>query len=267
MKLFFIALLCGLFGATARAADGPITQIKVQHSSCGYGCNTDELTLNADGSAEFAGDKGVLRRGYYHGRVAPQIYQQLTDFLNESDFFDLRAEVGENRSLHFSDTIVSVQRGHLYATVVFHRGYQGKLLPQLEAICAAASAQINWQKDELASKSGVRGNITRDATTVETRLFVPHPSSVPMPYAIINVSSRDDPTFYGSTLTDASGHFQFYAPPSRYNIGAYDFNVSRPFQIGTPRWEGESLPVEVKAEQFAATAIQMRDANANAKSQ
>ncbi len=259
--------------ATARAADEPITQIKLQHSQCGYGCSTDELTLNADGSAEFAGERhdiarqNLMRRGFYRGQLASEKFEDLSEFLNASDFFDLRVEVGENRSLHFSDTIVSVQRNHLYATVVFHRGYGGKLLPQLEALCADASAQIAWQKDEAASQSGVSGNVTRDATPAEAKFFTANPNSMPMRYALVSISSRDDPTISYSTLTDDNGRFRFFAPPGRYSVGAYDYNLSRPYEIGAPKWDGDSLKVEIKADEFADATIQMHDASSNRNSQ
>ena len=75
------------------------------------------------------------------------------------------------------------------------------------------------------------------------------------------MTSRDEAAISYSTRTDAVGRFRFFAPPGRYSVSAYDYNVSRPFQIGAPDWGGESLTVEIVADQFADAAMKMRDLN------
>ena len=288
MKIFLLALLCCLSPATARAADepitqdeagpdnhvlrglsaadAPITQIKVLHSGCGgHGCTINELTLNADGNAEFAGINRDLQlsEGFYRGQVAPEHYRAIADFLSDNGFFDLRVEVGKSRSVHFGDTIVSVRRGFSNAAVVFHDGYQGKFLDRLAALYNDASAQISWKPDETASKSGVRGRSTRDATRAEINFFkgLPDSNQMPMGLSIVNLTSRDDPARSYSTRADARGNFQFFAPPGRYWLIAHDFNSSRPYQFDAPKWESEPVEIKIEADKFTSTNLKMSDAN------
>ena len=170
MKLLFVALLCCLSAATARAADGPITQIRLQHTRCYGPCPIDELTLNANGSAEWSGHKNSARLGLYNGRIAPGAFAELVKFLEDQNFFELRPEIG-NGNIDASDTIVSVTRDKLSSCVVFRAETRAKLPSEFEKAFARASAQIAWQKDEIASKSGARGTLTRDLTPDETKIY------------------------------------------------------------------------------------------------
>ena len=86
-----------------------------------------------------------------------------------------------------------------------------------------------------------------------------------MSFAIVYLTSLADLTIVYSTRTDADGQFQFFVPPGRYSLSASDFNLSRPFQLGAPIWDGASATIEIKAGQFATAELQMRDVNPKTK--
>ena len=266
MKIFFLALLCCLSLATARAGDGPITQITVQHTECYGPCPIDSLTLNADGSAEFGGRKNAVRQGLYRGQIAPAAFAELANFLEEQNFFEMRPEIGDG-NIDASDTIISATRGKLPDCVVFRTGTRDKMRVKFGAAFARASAQIDWKRDASASQSGVSGSLMRDTTPAEAKFAVGTPSAtrMPMRFTSVYLTSLADLKISYSTRTNAYGQFEIFAPPGRYSLSALDFNLARPFEIGAPRWNGESVNVEIKADEFASAELQMRDANRDAK--
>ena len=259
MKFLFVALLCCLSLAPMRAANGKITRIQLQHTECYGACPVDELTLDADGVAAYAGHKNALRQGLYRGQIAPEKFAELARFLESQNFFELRPEIGDG-NIDASDTIVSVTRDKLTTGIVLRAGTPAQLRNSWEKAFAKASDQIGWKRNESASKSGVRGWLMRDLTLAETQTYADQPNTQQLParFIIVNLTSLSDAKIVDSTRTDANGQFQFFAPPGRYSVNANDFNLARPRELGAPIWRCESLTVEVKIGRFADADLKMR---------
>ena len=206
LNFFWLILLAFLSHTTSgRAAEdtsvldrirarNKVTQIKLQHTKCYGWCPVDELTLNADGSAQFAGDKNSAREGFYRGKIAPEKFATLVSALEEQNFFELRAEIGSPMTFDAPDAIISATRaGSLLDrphAVIFRASGNYALLTKLQTAFAEASAQIDWQKDEIASKSGLSGRLTRDLTPYEKKLFAdrePALTSMPLSYALVEL--------------------------------------------------------------------------------
>ena len=269
---FSCALIIGLLLAsvgTARAADdAPITQFKLQHTQCYGPCPIDELTLNADGAAQFAGDIHSARTGFYRGQIAPAVFAGLARVFQDQNFFELRAEIGDALTADAPDAIVSATRGGVSYKVVFRASGNRELLDKLEAAFAAASAPIGWQKVEIM---GARGAITRDLTPYETRLFAdrkPPLTAMPMRYARVTLTSMDDTDVVYATHSDGEGGFQIYAPPGRYLLSAGDgLHTFRPLETSAylPQWLADGQLIEIKAEQFTPVELRLRDYNSDRK--
>lgn len=278
MKFILCALLCVVCGTTARAAEttstlsdllgrGPVTQIKLQHTWCFGTCPIDELTLNSDGSAEFAGHKNPARQGLYRGHIAPDKFAELAKFLENENFFELRAEIGVG-DIDDSDTIVSATRGRLPHSVAFRWGTRAELETQFNAAFARAIEQIEWEKDEVVSKSGVHGTVRRDLTTAEIRSFAPQKfKDRPMRFALVELVSVADFKVRQTTRTDQEGRFQFFAPAGRYSISASNANRSQQFRRDKPFWNANGVLIEIEAAQFASSVLQMHDINPESKPQ
>ena len=268
---FSLTLIIGLLLANiaaARAADAPITQIQLQHTQCFGPCPIDELTLNADGAAQFAGDGNSARTGFFRGQIAPAAFAQLAQVFRDQNFFELRAEIGDALTADAPDAIVSATRGGVSYRVTFRASGNRQLLDKLEAAFATASAPIGWQKVEIM---GARGTITRDLTAYEARLFAdraPSLTAMAMRYARVTLTSMDDTDVVYATHSDGEGHFQIYAPPGRYLLSAGDgLDTFKPLETWAylPQWLADGQWIEVKAEQFTPIEVRLRDYNSDSK--
>ena len=253
----------------ARAAEGPITQIRLQNTWCYGVCPIDEITLNSDGNATFAGVRNRVREGFYRGKIAPETFAELANFLQAQNFFELRAQIGRG-NIDAADTIVSVARGYEDYAVVFRVGGNEKLRLAMVNAFNKASAKIAWSKDEIASKSGVKGWIQRDLTASEKRIFAdrkPPVQSSAAQFFLVTLTSRDNPKIRFSTRSDNEGRIQFFAPPGRYNLDVSDTEYFRSNSLDQPMWMTQAQEVEVKAGQFAPvpSQLQMRDFYSKAK--
>lgn len=255
---------------TARAADAPITQIKLQHTECYGPCPIDEITLNADGNAQFAGIANGTRQGFYRGQAAPEKFAQLARALQGQNFFELRAELG-SPATDAPDAIVSATRGGVSYRVTFRASGNRELLAKLEAAFEDASAQINWKKDENVSKTGARGTLVRALTAYESRLFAdykPPFEQMPMRYSPVTLTAMDAAQTRYSTHSDGEGRFQIFAPPGRYLLAAGErFDTFRPLESSPylPLWLADAQIIELKAGQFAPVEIQLNDYNSGTK--
>ena len=243
-----------------------MTQIKLQHSWCFGSCPIDEVTLNADGQAEFAGHRNAARQGLYRGRIAPEEFAKLAKFLKDQNFFELRPEIGSG-NIDAPDVIVSVTRNELPYSVAFRLGARATLKTEIEERFARSIAQIGWQKDTVASNSGVRGTVRRDFTSSEARSYASQNfKDFPMQFALVTLTSIADFSVRQTTRTDQEGRFQFFGPPGRYSVDASDANFSRQVQLDQPRWNAKAISVEIKADEFALATLQMHGNNPDTKS-
>lgn len=170
-----------------------------------------------------------------------------------------------------ASAIVSARRNGLETTVVFHRGYKGELFARLETIFADVNAQINWGKDEIASKSGVGGTLARELTPRETRLFAdrqPALTTLPMRYATVKLTLLDNRAIIYATHSNDEGKFEIFAPPGRYLLVANDLNAARNLADSAyiPLRQSETQTIEIEADQFATVALKLRDSNSDTKS-
>lgn len=263
-----VSLLCVALTITARAADTPITQIKLQHTECYGPCPVDEITLNADGNAQFVGIANGTRQGFYRGQIAPEKFAQLARALQDQNFFELRADLG-SLATDAPDAIVSATRGGVSYRVTFRASGNRELLAKLEAAFEDASAQIEWKKDESVSKMGARGTLVRALTAYETRLFAhnkPPFKQMPMRYALVTLITMDAAQTRYSTHTDGAGRFQIFAPPGRYLIAAGEgVDTFRPPESSPylPHWLTDGQIIELTEGQFAPIEMRLNDYNAD----
>ena len=254
---FFLLAIC-LFATSARAADEPIMQIRLQQTWCYGPCPIDEITLNSNGDATFSGVANSARDGFYRGQIASDKFAALARFLQNQNFFELRSQIGRG-NIDASDTIVSVARGYNDDAVVFRVGGNEKLRLVLVNAIVEASNDIVWKKDEIASRSGVKGSIRRDLTPSETRIFAdrkPPVTSLSAQFFLVTLTSRDDSKISFSTRSDGEGRIQIFAPPGRYDLSVRDTNTAR--SIEQPKWIASSQTVEVKADQFVLVPPQLQ---------
>ena len=251
----------------ARADDAKITQIKLQHTQCFGTCPIDELTLNADGVAAYAGHQNAARQGLFRGQLAPAKFAELARALEDQNFFELRPQIGDGLT-DAPDTIVSATRAGSMLdaphSVVFRARGNRELLAKIEAAFAAASANIIWQKDEIASQSGARGTLTRAFTPYEARLFADRDfTQLRMRYALVELISMGETQTVYSTHSDGEGNFQIFAPPGRYLVSANDSNAAYAIENWAylPHWGSNAVTVEVSENQFAPVEIGLRDYN------
>ena len=257
----FLALAIFLFAVGARAADGPITQIRLQQTRCYGSCPIEEIALSSSGDATFSGVRSSARVGFYCGQIAPEKFTKLATFLQNQNFFELRSEIGRG-NIDAPDTIVSVTRGFDESAVVFRVGGNEKLRLLLVKAIAEASKDIIWIKDEIVSRSGVKGWIVRDLTPRETRLFAddqPPVTSLSAPFVLVTLTSRDDPKISFSTRSDGEGRFQFFAPPGRFDLSVRSTNNFGSSAIEQPLWIAPAQTVEVKADHFAPADVRLRN--------
>ena len=271
--LFLLAILLSAATALpARADDAKVTQIKLQHTQCEGTCPIDELTLNADGSAQFAGDRNSARTGFYRGQIAPAAFAELARALEDQNFFELRPQIGDGLTTDAPDAIVSATRAGSMLdaphSVVFRASGNRELLEKLESVFESASAQIDWKKDEAASQSGARGTLTRALTPHELRLFADRDfKQLRMRYALVELISMGETQTVYSTHSDGEGNFQIFAPPGRYLVSANDSNAAYAIENWAylPHWGSDAVAVEVPKNQFAPVEIGLRDYNENTK--
>ena len=258
-----VSLIFAALATNVGAADAPITQIKLQHTECYGPCPVDEITLNADGNAQFAGVSNGTRQGFYRGQVAPEKFAALTRALEDQNFFELRAEIGDALTTDAPDAIVSATRGGVSYRVTFRASGNRELLAKLEAAFSDASAQIEWKKDESVSKTGARGTIMRALTAYETRLFADRETpftQMPMRYSPVTLIAMDAAQTRYSTHSDGEGRFQIFAPPGRYLLAAGEqVDTFRPLESSPylPFWLADGQIIELKAGQFAPIEVRL----------
>jgi hypothetical protein len=261
----WLLLLLGLVavGGFARAAPKEIvSQITMQRTPCDGPCPIDSLTLNLDGTASYSGVRHTARVGRYAGKIAPEQFARLATWLDEQNFFELRAEVGQDRriSTHSSDLLVHVVRDGVSYVVAF-RGHQLKLRDNMENTITNAAKEIVWQKDEVSSSSGVRGMAQRALKPNEVRIFSdykPPIISLPMQFALIKLSIFGDSPRELTTVTDAEGNFDFLVPPGRYLLSVSLAKGSRP-RFDGPLWLAETDWVTVEAGKFTPVTLHFSD--------
>lgn len=176
--LRFSLLLFGVwFGAGIGAADetavakpAPISQITVQRTWCYGSCPIDSVTFSSDGRASYSGFKSTARSGFYTGVLPLEQFLELASFLEEQNFFELKPEIGSG-NIDASDFMVSVVRGRLPYNVTFRLGDSQILEAKMRKTLLAVADAIDWQRDERASESGVRGNLRRPLTAYEKHSF------------------------------------------------------------------------------------------------
>lgn len=264
--LFLGVLLPVAVGAapeTPVVAAASISQISVQRTWCYGPCPIDAATFNSDGSATYAGFESAPRRGFYRGTLLPDQFSALVSFLESQNFFELRAEIGDDMTTDVPYFLVSAVRGGVPYNVTFRPGSNPVLQAKMEKQLVAAMETVKWQRDEAASASGVRGTARRSLTRSETRIFSdrkpPIESSV-MRFALIRLRSLDRPSEAISTRSDQEGRFQFFAPPGRYELSTpLDFSMQS--ASNRPLYLAEAQPVMVEAAKVAAPTVKFEDYN------
>ena len=269
-KYFFLFLLSALMAQTTsvRAAN-EVTQIKLQRTQCYGACPADELTLNSDGSAQYSGDRNSAREGFFRGKIAPEQFAALVKALEEQNFFELRPRIGYRMITDVSDTIISATRkssrlGNTPYTVASRGG--AAVIGRLKATFDKASAQIEWTKDEAASKAGVRGTLMRDLTREQKELFAdkkPPVTSMRMDYALVELISAGENKIVYATHSDNGGNFQLLAPPGKYLLSIRDVNDAYDvMQSGfLPQWWSDGEWIEIGDGQILPVETQLRDFN------
>ncbi len=269
MNRFLRLLLAGVFLLCAKArADEPqtkkpegISQIVVQRTWCYGRCPIDSLTLNADGSATYSGFENAPRRGFFKGTLEREKFSALSSFLESQNFFELKPQIGEG-NIDAPDFLVSVTRDRLPYCVVFRWGGSPLLQEKMEKALVGAGDQIQWQRDDQTSASGVRGALRRPLTPYEARSFAdrkPPVKDFPMIFASVELESLDHHCARVETRSDGEGRFQFFVGPGRYSVSFSDYNFSVARPLDSRIYQSQPQIVEVKAGRFAPLTINTRD--------
>lgn len=244
------------------AVANSISQISVQRTWCYGRCPIDAVTFNSNGTASYAGFRNAPRSGFYRGALLPDQFSNLASFLESQNFFELRSKIGQG-NIDASDFLVSAVRGGVPYNVTFRLDRNSVLEAKMRKQFVAAMETIQWQRDEAASESGVRGTATRPLTGAETALFKdrkPAIETLSMQFALIELRSLDRPGEAISTRSDQEGRFQFFAPPGRYELSTPpDFAMQRVEDHSL--YLAESQSVIVEAGKFAAPTMKFKDYN------
>jgi hypothetical protein len=95
---------------TAETSTG-VTEIAIERTACYGKCPIYWLRMRADGGVEMYGRAHVSRLGHHHGKLHPQLFQELAAIALELGYFGLRddysCEVTDSPTVY-----TSVTRGH-----------------------------------------------------------------------------------------------------------------------------------------------------------
>ena len=242
-------------------AANSISQISVQRTACYGRCPIDEATFNADGSATYAGFEYAPRRGFYRGALLPNQFSTLASFLESQNFFELRAEIGDDNITDMPYFLVSAVRDGVPYNVTFRPDRNPVLEAKMRKEMDAAMESIKWQRDDAASASGVRGTAQRPLTPRESRIFSdrkPPFESFPMKFALIELRSLDHPGETISTRSDQEGRFQVFALLGHYQLST-PFDFAMQHVLDHSYYLAESQMVTVEAGKFAAPTLKFKD--------
>lgn len=243
------------------ARPAPITQISVQRTWCYGDCPIDSLVLNSDGRASYSGFRNASRNGFFRGVLAPDQFSGLAAFLESQNYFELKPEIGMG-NIDAPDFLIGVVRGGLPYNVTFRIGGSALLEAKMKKPFLDVAEQIQWQRDDSASESGVSGTVRRPLTRYEAsslRERKPPVTSFPMRFALVTLRSRDAKGEEISTRSDGEGRFQFFAPPGRYDVSVSTYNFAQPHALGAPLYLAPSQTIVVEAKKFAAPVLHFED--------
>lgn len=263
--LWLLALLLGAAPLRAQEGRESITQVMVQRTRCFGPCPIDRLVLNADGSAQYVGEGGTPRLGHFSGAVGKENFARLAAWIERAGFRDLKEELGEGNP-DTPDLIITVVRGGLFRTVVFHPLRQSPLGWEMATMARGAASEIEWRKDEAASASGIRGSVERTILASErtdASYLDPKLETVAMPFVVVlarperrfepGLTAPDQPF---TCVADQQGSFSFLLPPGKYQLSVLSlpFRITRPVQEWR-RWLASSQLVEVTAGKFSPATL------------
>lgn len=264
-----IAFLLGVLCPPALSAEqlistqpASISTISMQRTWCFGACPIDSVTLSSDGTADYTGRANVARIGRYQGKIAAETFTKLLSWLEDQNFFAMKAQVGTGNG-DTDDVIVSVSRdGKIPSTVVFRFGsgtYNTEM--KIKGAILKAAETVAWEKDETSSYSGVIGSARRPLTPNEQAMEKrrsPSPKGAEqelgvdfnwMPFARVVATPvlKLEPLF--TTWCDDNGQFHLLLPPGRYAL--YAFDSSKASYDGSlwnsPWWMVNSQNITVEA--------------------
>lgn len=230
MKKFMLAvampmfLLMGTFASHAsltltKIDADPITEISLERTACYGTCPIDKVTLHADGTATYQGERFVEQLGQYKGTFARHDFERLAQLLETQQFFALQDRYA-NLATDLPSVVTSAIRGGKNKTVTNYGDAGPFALWTIQAVMRGVAAEIKWQKSAgVKQNSGLRG-VAMQSPVAGGPEREEQPNEKPLPGAIITVQPAGGGAEIARVVAAANGKFEMPLAPGQYLIVA-----------------------------------------------
>jgi hypothetical protein len=140
---FWTAALLGCAAATAAPKPGRITEITLQRTPCFGRCPVDRVTLRADGTATYQGERFVDRLGTYKGRFTG--FEKLAAAANSAEFRGLKDHYA-SAATDLPSHNITVVTGGKSRTISDYGHVAPEAFQQLDRQIIATLGRIRWTK-------------------------------------------------------------------------------------------------------------------------
>lgn len=231
-----------------KAATDPITEISLERTACFGACPIDKVTLHADGTATYHGERFVEQLGQYKGAFYSHDFERLVELIKAQQFFALKDRYAVPAT-DLPSIIISVTRNGKSKTVTDYGGDGPLSLWTVQAAIRGVASDIKWQKGVTKQTSGIRG-VAMQSPVMGGPEWEDQPNKKPLPGAIITLQSAGGGAEITRIVADENGKFEIPLAPGKYLIVALAPNPKSRY----PR--GSQQPVTVEADKYTDVVVE-----------